>query len=249
MSNRQTRENWLAVTSVTATPPAPRYAANFRRQRTGQAVPANPRQEPSPSTANWGVAWQISLRTSATTDTRPRGRRTPFEPDQLVNIRNRAQETAHGGIYPDVAGHRSRGRRRNTPQSVSSTVAGSPAADRSRGPNGPASPTVASEHKNYPIPVVRSTVSGSLARTKTMPIAGNGKAHHRQRPKNMPTTEPISARAELSTADRTDLTCAVCPHEWDAHDPIGIRFCSATVAGQLHRGCVCVGNNCNENRR
>ena len=97
--------------------------------------------------------------------------------------------------------------------------------------------------------VVRSTVSGSPARTKTMPIAGNGKTHHRQGPKNMPTTEPISARAELSTADRTDLTCAVCPHEWDAHDPIGIRFCSATVAGQLHRGCVCVGNNCNEDRR
>ena len=80
-------------------------------------------------------------------------------------------------------------------------------------------------------------------------IAGNGKAHHRQRSKNMPTTELTYPRAEPSTADRTDPTCAVCPHEWAAHDPIGIRFCSATVAGQLHRGCVCVGNNCNEDRR
>lgn len=83
----------------------------------------------------------------------------------------------------------------------------------------------------------------------TIPIAGNGKAHHRQEPKKMPTTELISARAELSTADRTDLICAVCPHAWDAHDPIGIRFCTATVAGRLHRGCVCVGNDCNEDRR
>ncbi len=83
----------------------------------------------------------------------------------------------------------------------------------------------------------------------TIPIAGNGKAQHRQGSKNMPTTELKSLRAELSTADRTDLACAVCPHAWDAHDPIGIRFCSATVAGRLHRGCVCVGNDCNENRR
>jgi hypothetical protein len=67
--------------------------------------------------------------------------------------------------------------------------------------------------------------------------------------KDMPTTELKSPRAEPSTADRTDLTCAVCPHEWDAHDPIGISFCSATVAGRLHRGCVCVGDDCNEDRR
>ena len=84
---------------------------------------------------------------------------------------------------------------------------------------------------------------------KTIPIAGNGKAQHRHGSKNMPTTEFKSLRAETSTADRTDLTCAVCPHAWDAHDPIGTRFCSATVAGRLHRGCVCVGNDCNENRR
>jgi hypothetical protein len=65
----------------------------------------------------------------------------------------------------------------------------------------------------------------------------------------MATTELKSLRAEPSTADPTDLTCAVCPHEWDAHDPIGIRFCSTTVAGRLHRECVCVGDTRNENRR
>jgi hypothetical protein len=64
----------------------------------------------------------------------------------------------------------------------------------------------------------------------------------------MRTTELKSLPAGLRTANRTDLTCAVCPHEWDAHDSIGIRFCSATVAGRLHRGCVCVGDTRNEDR-
>jgi hypothetical protein len=48
--------------------------------------------------------------------------------------------------------------------------------------------------------------------------------------------------AEPGTGDRTYLTCAVCPHAWDTHDPIGIRYCSATAAGKIKRGCVCVGN-------
>jgi hypothetical protein len=65
----------------------------------------------------------------------------------------------------------------------------------------------------------------------------------------MPTTELKSPRAEPSTADRTDLTCAVCPHEWATHDPTGIRFCSATVAGRLHRGCACVSDTRSEDRR
>ncbi|MCA1821112.1 MAG: RGCVC family protein [Pseudonocardia sp.] len=65
----------------------------------------------------------------------------------------------------------------------------------------------------------------------------------------MPTTELRFPRAEPSTADRTDFTCAVCPHEWAAHDPIGIRFCSATVAGRLHRGCACVSDTRSEVRR
>jgi hypothetical protein len=33
--------------------------------------------------------------------------------------------------------------------------------------------------------------------------------------------------------------CAVCPHPWAAHDQIATRFCTATVAGQFSRGCVC----------
>jgi hypothetical protein len=54
--------------------------------------------------------------------------------------------------------------------------------------------------------------------------------------------------AEPGVGDRTHLTCAACPHAWEAHDPIGIRFCSATVTSGLNRGCVCVGDTCNEDR-
>lgn len=62
----------------------------------------------------------------------------------------------------------------------------------------------------------------------------------------MRTTELKSPVAKPSAGDQTYLTCAACPHEWDAHDPIGIRFCSATIAGGLHRGCACVGDTRNE---
>jgi hypothetical protein len=44
-----------------------------------------------------------------------------------------------------------------------------------------------------------------------------------------------------STGPRADRACAVCPHDRDAHDAIGTRFCSATSARLLKRGCVCVG--------
>ena len=35
--------------------------------------------------------------------------------------------------------------------------------------------------------------------------------------------------------------CGACPHERDAHDPHGTRFCAATTAAVLDRGCICVG--------
>ncbi|MDT7717176.1 MAG: hypothetical protein QOH09_3168, partial [Pseudonocardiales bacterium] len=68
-------------------------------------------------------------------------------------------------------------------------------------------------------------------------ITGSRKARQGRKSKNMPTTEVGPA----ATGEQTHFACAVCPHAWDAHDPIGIRYCSATVAGELHRGCVCVG--------
>lgn len=38
----------------------------------------------------------------------------------------------------------------------------------------------------------------------------------------MRTTELQPLVAEPSTGDRTPLTCAVCTHAWETHDPIGI---------------------------
>jgi hypothetical protein len=38
---------------------------------------------------------------------------------------------------------------------------------------------------------------------------------------------------------RTQEACDVCPHPRADHDPIAARFCSATGAGALVRGCVC----------
>jgi hypothetical protein len=46
---------------------------------------------------------------------------------------------------------------------------------------------------------------------------------------------------EPATDARAQRSCAACPHDRDAHDRIGTRFCAATTAGRLSRGCACVG--------
>jgi hypothetical protein len=51
----------------------------------------------------------------------------------------------------------------------------------------------------------------------------------------LPTTEATPA------PDTAAPTCAACSHAWDAHDVIGVRYCTATTAGGLSRGCVCRG--------
>ena len=33
--------------------------------------------------------------------------------------------------------------------------------------------------------------------------------------------------------------CPACPHALATHDPIGARFCRATVSAALDRGCAC----------
>ena len=52
-----------------------------------------------------------------------------------------------------------------------------------------------------------------------------------------------TAVAETDVDDRPEPkpSCAACGHELAAHDPIGLRYCSATTAGGFDRGCVCVG--------
>ena len=43
-------------------------------------------------------------------------------------------------------------------------------------------------------------------------------------------------------ADPAEPGCPACGHSAQAHGPIGVRFCRATVAGGLDRGCVCRGD-------
>ncbi|MGX7825404.1 RGCVC family protein [Actinokineospora sp. 24-640] len=38
----------------------------------------------------------------------------------------------------------------------------------------------------------------------------------------------------------TTEACATCAHEWQTHDVIAKRYCTATAAGDYSRGCVCV---------
>jgi hypothetical protein len=52
----------------------------------------------------------------------------------------------------------------------------------------------------------------------------------------MPATTDVKP---ITSEPEADVICFVCPHPWDAHDPIGIRFCTATASAGHNRGCVC----------
>jgi hypothetical protein len=56
-------------------------------------------------------------------------------------------------------------------------------------------------------------------------------------PTAVATPERPAAGAAPSPA--AEPGCAACPHPMDAHDAVGRRFCQATVASALDRGCVC----------
>jgi hypothetical protein len=56
-------------------------------------------------------------------------------------------------------------------------------------------------------------------------------------------TEPSIIEAETGADALATRICPVCPHLSVAHDTIGSRYCDATGAGELSRGCVCVGDN------
>ncbi|MGM1062244.1 RGCVC family protein [Saccharothrix sp. Mg75] len=56
----------------------------------------------------------------------------------------------------------------------------------------------------------------------------------------MSTTELLTD--DLSTPG-TPVPCSACHHPVDAHDPLARRFCSATEAGGLSRGCLCSGES------
>ena len=49
---------------------------------------------------------------------------------------------------------------------------------------------------------------------------------------------PASEQQTAVLADHAGA-CVVCPHAWPEHDPTGVRFCTATAAAALSRGCIC----------
>jgi hypothetical protein len=56
----------------------------------------------------------------------------------------------------------------------------------------------------------------------------------------MPTTETMPVNTTANDSNHSpDGLCGVCAHPLSAHDMISTRFCSATAAGALTRGCVC----------
>jgi hypothetical protein len=59
-------------------------------------------------------------------------------------------------------------------------------------------------------------------------------------PATTPLLDPAPAEESLTAQEPTAQdACAACPHPLSAHDPIGLRFCRATAAGTVSRGCVC----------
>jgi len=53
---------------------------------------------------------------------------------------------------------------------------------------------------------------------------------------------PAAERArprELADQFAEDPRCDVCPHPVADHDGISLRFCRATIASAVVRGCVC----------
>jgi hypothetical protein len=48
---------------------------------------------------------------------------------------------------------------------------------------------------------------------------------------------PAGSSESVDTAAQPG--CPACPHPMAEHDPIGVRFCAATEARALDRGCVC----------
>jgi hypothetical protein len=48
-----------------------------------------------------------------------------------------------------------------------------------------------------------------------------------------------AGRIDVTAQSADDRRCDVCPHPVVEHDGIALRFCRATAAAALARGCVC----------
>lgn len=49
----------------------------------------------------------------------------------------------------------------------------------------------------------------------------------------------VTAGTRAKSSGPQAAGCAVCAHVWTEHDAIAARYCTATVAGEFDRGCVC----------
>jgi hypothetical protein len=67
--------------------------------------------------------------------------------------------------------------------------------------------------------------------------------HYRRDIMSTSTTVAQTDATAANAGDRPSTMCAVCPHPEDAHDPISLRYCAATVVGAWQRGCVCGGGH------
>ena len=58
----------------------------------------------------------------------------------------------------------------------------------------------------------------------------------------MPTAAPTASPTliDARAPEPVDVTaCEACAHPIGDHDAIGLRFCRATLASAIERGCVC----------
>jgi len=98
--------------------------------------------------------------------------------------------------------------------------------------------------RQWPVQAVRS--SGTCMRSRTAaggPSLTTDRIHpppHKAPQTGHPMNTPTTSATPTPAAD-PGRGCAACPHPWDAHDRIGMRYCSATTAAGAQRGCVCVG--------
>jgi hypothetical protein len=54
-----------------------------------------------------------------------------------------------------------------------------------------------------------------------------------------PSTAVLERSPQTAPQPLDDPGCDVCPHSMTHHDAIGLRFCRATRASAIDRGCVC----------
>jgi hypothetical protein len=57
----------------------------------------------------------------------------------------------------------------------------------------------------------------------------------------MATTDVAPEKSHHATVNgpAAEDVCLACAHPWSGHDVISARFCTATIASALTRGCIC----------